>query len=346
MNIRYFIDVDEEGHPMFDGVRIQDDGLTRVILEGAHRRKAGDPRTPLVTECDGETCILNAFSDPWVAQLCVFKSSDTLEWTFPGGFQREVTLSQVAVDKWNRCHAYLGPNEVPSVLSRKAQAMFLEDLHTRGLDVSFKPKPWRRINENRVEIPQFWEETYRDGKDGWEMGGPNPVLVSREAAVRGLVPPPARLLVPGPGRGHDAVFLEKMGYNVTAVDFSEEALTGFRKNYPASKLDYKSENIFETLAGSVGKWDAVFEHTLFVALDPALRERYVEAVAKALKPGGTFFGIFLVRTNPGGPAFGLTQWELRELVKDRFDIRAWEVARDSEPKRLGIELWAALRLKP
>ena len=80
-------------------------------------------------------------------------------------------------------------------------------------------------------------------------------------------------------------------------------------------------------------------------MDPLLRADYVKRVHEALAPGGLFFGVFFLRTSPGGPPFGMTQWELRETTKDLFEPRAWKVSMASVPARKGQELWAILRKK-
>src|SRR5258708_12976343 len=73
-----------------------------------------------------------------------------------------------------------------------------------------------------VSAPAFWEELYAQGRDGWELGRAAPPLVD---FVDATPPPRGRVAVPGCGRGHDARFLARHGYDVTAFDFSPAALT-------------------------------------------------------------------------------------------------------------------------
>ena len=80
------------------------------------------------------------------------------------------------------------------------------------------------MGDLRAEVgdPAFWEERYRAGQDGWDLGGPAPALAAWleiggrfAAAVAGRS---ARVLVPGCGRGHDARLLARVGHEVTGVD--------------------------------------------------------------------------------------------------------------------------------
>lgn len=70
----------------------------------------------------------------------------------------------------------------------------------------------------------FWDQRYREGRDGWELGQPAAAL-AQFLTGHPLAPlPPGRLLVPGCGRGHEARLLADRGFEVVGLDFSAEAL--------------------------------------------------------------------------------------------------------------------------
>ena len=78
-------------------------------------------------------------------------------------------------------------------------------------------------DDARVAAP--WDQRYREGGDGWELGRPAPPL---EQALRHdprMPQPPARVLVPGCGRGHEAALLAALGFEAIGLDVSGEALT-------------------------------------------------------------------------------------------------------------------------
>ena len=70
------------------------------------------------------------------------------------------------------------------------------------------------------------------------------------------------------------------------------------------------------------RFDWVWEHTCFCAIDPDLRPCYVEAVATALKPAGKLLLVFFLNPpNQGnGPPYGVTVAELDKLFANQFTL--------------------------
>jgi alkanesulfonate monooxygenase SsuD/methylene tetrahydromethanopterin reductase-like flavin-dependent oxidoreductase (luciferase family) len=77
-----------------------------------------------------------------------------------------------------------------------------------------------------VNSPQKWDNNYRRGSDGWDLGGPTPVF-KRLASTRRFTP--GRMIVLGAGRGHDAREFSCHGFKVTAVDFSSYVVEQMHK---------------------------------------------------------------------------------------------------------------------
>src|SRR6266498_802363 len=77
-----------------------------------------------------------------------------------------------------------------------------------------------------VNAPRKWDANYKQGTDGWDLGGPTPVF-KRLLSSRQLIP--GRMIVLGAGRGHDAREFARNGFQVTAVDFSSEAVREMRR---------------------------------------------------------------------------------------------------------------------
>jgi hypothetical protein len=92
------------------------------------------------------------------------------------------------------------------------------------------------------------------------------------------------------------------------------------------------------------RFDWLFEHTLFCAIDPADREAYVRAVKRWLKPGGQYLAVNYLIPDKDGPPFGTTRRELwRRFSKDFELLKEW-VPR-SYPNRKGLELMLWWRRK-
>ena len=78
------------------------------------------------------------------------------------------------------------------------------------------------MNTNsHADNPHFWDNLYKENQFPWDLGGPTPVF--RRLAQEGLLVP-GKMLVLGAGRGHDARLFASHAFEVTAVDFSAEAV--------------------------------------------------------------------------------------------------------------------------
>jgi SAM-dependent methyltransferase len=97
-----------------------------------------------------------------------------------------------------------------------------------------------------------------------------------------------------------------------------------------------------------GEFDAVVEHTCLCALPPEWREKYREAVASLLKPGGKLIGVFFINPemDPGetGPPFGISEVELKALMAPRFELVESYVPASAYPGREGREMVGVFKL--
>ena len=76
---------------------------------------------------------------------------------------------------------------------------------------------------------------------------------------------------------------------------------------------------------------------MFCAIQPAVRDRYVEAVLRWLKPGGQYLAVNYLIPDTDGPPFGTTRDELWERFSPHFSLATEYVPR-SYPNRTGLEL--------
>ena len=194
-----------------------------------------------------------------------------------------------------------------------------------------------------------WDQRYRDGSDGWELGRPSPPL---EVFLRsdGRAPqPPGCVLVPGCGRGHEATLLAELGFEVVGLDFSGEALAEARRLHGADRpgLRWLQADLFDaqalTAAGlGPGSLVGVVEHTCFCAIDPSQRPAYLAQVQRLLAPGGWLLGLFWCHPRPGGPPWGSDPAALEQHLRAAGLLpELWEPARGSlEPRQdEWIGLW-------
>jgi len=131
-------------------------------------------------------------------------------------------------------------------------------------------------------------------------------------------------LIPGAGKGHDAIYLSKSGHSVTAVDISNEATDYLSKKIDSLNIKLKiiNKNIFD-LKEQYGKYDIILEYTCFCAIDPKYREKYISTMYRLLKDKGKFVGLlFPVNKvqNINGPPFLVNIEEITNSFSKYFKI--------------------------
>ena len=186
-----------------------------------------------------------------------------------------------------------------------------------------------------------WDQRYRDGTDGWELGQPAPPLAAFLRTDPRAPRPTGTVLVPGCGRGHEAALLAALGHAVIGLDFSAEAIGAARQLHGEAdpRLQWLQADLFDPSAlGAAGLGEAslqgVLEHTCFCAIDPIQRAAYLQTMQTLLAPGGWLLGLFWCHPRPGGPPWGSDAAVLaRQLQAAAFEPEVWEPARGSRPER-------------
>ena len=172
----------------------------------------------------------------------------------------------------------------------------------------------------RTSAPEFWEDVYARGGDGWELGAPAPSLVE---FVESTPPPRGRVAVPGCGRGHDARYLATRGYAVTGFDWAPAALSAARRLARGEGVDvaFESRDMFTLGRDLPNAFDGVWDYTCFCAIDPARRAEYVRSLVGTLRLGGWLLANFFpLRALTPGPPFVVSAAEVRRLLAPSFWI--------------------------
>ncbi len=208
---------------------------------------------------------------------------------------------------------------------------------------------------------EYWETRYQTKDMNWEKGAPSPGLVdflaSHPDLKRGTVG------VPGCGTGHDVREFAKAGFAAFGFDVAPSAIvlaqekTAVEFGNGAPVSDPARLKIALQRAGSETgapvqpkfqladflrdeppqKFDWLFEHTLFCAIQPSARDEYVRAVLRWLKPGGFYLAVnYIITDDNDGPPWPTTRAEQWERFSPHFDLRADWLPR-SYPNRTGRE---------
>src|SRR3954468_16944499 len=179
-----------------------------------------------------------------------------------------------------------------------------------------------------------WEKLYQKGETPWEKGEASPGLVDFLKAFPEL--PKGSVLVPGCGTGHDARAWASAGFEVTGMDLAPSAVQLSREKTTAANLkaDFLQMDFLRT--EPFKKFDYIFEHTLFCAIQPDERDVYVQAGERWLDATGRYIAVFYMIPDKEGPPFGTTRPEIHSRFDPFFELLEDWVPR-SYPNRTGLE---------
>ncbi len=200
-----------------------------------------------------------------------------------------------------------------------------------------------------------WEQRYEDGNMPWEKGYASPPLkewIETSAFAGTILPLRGEMLVPGCGWGHDVRLLASVSSpeaHIIGMDLAKSAVRGARSRTPAEDFPQVSYVLSDFLKPAevevhapADRFDCVFEHTLFCAINPDRRDQYVESVKSFVKPGGLYVAVWYL--NPGrdpgetGPPFGVSRQELETRFAGAFSLVDQLDPSRSYPGREGREL--------
>lgn len=180
-----------------------------------------------------------------------------------------------------------------------------------------------------------WDQRYRSGENAKERSelSPNPLLASTAAKL-----PPGKVLDLACGRGRNAVWLARQGWNVTAVDGSPAAIELLRQRAQARGL------AVETLVADLecGEYRVEPDSWDFIVICFYLQVSLLEAAKRGVRPGGLVLVIVHLSALGEQP----TRHQLRPGELKQY-FSGWEILHDHEGppddpehKRLSAEIVA------
>lgn len=190
-----------------------------------------------------------------------------------------------------------------------------------------------------------WESRYRMADTPWDKGEAHPALRRWLATHAGSMT--GDVLVPGCGLGHDVrtIAAAEPASRVLGLDIAPSAVAAASRLRGPDNATFREGDLFDLPPVLIGRFDWVWEHTCFCAIDIARRDDYVAAVTRALRPGGRLLGVFYLDPSRGdhrpggGPPHGCSLHELADRFERQgaFQLLAAEVPGVTYPGREGGE---------
>lgn len=160
---------------------------------------------------------------------------------------------------------------------------------------------------------QYWEEMYQTGQylNRWDYKQPSQELLCFIAA--GLIPLNGNCLDMGCGAGNEAVFLAQLGYSVTGIDFSANAIEIAKERAKTKNANVTWLKGMVTDTGLPGNsFDFINDRACFHHVVENERKQYANEVYRLLKPCGRL----LIRGSRDGNRQGFL--EVNEDAIDKF----------------------------
>ena len=182
----------------------------------------------------------------------------------------------------------------------------------------------------------YWSNRYSNQTAAWDTGA---ITTPLKNYIDQLTNKDISILIPGCGNSYEAAYLLRNGFtNITLIDISTvlcEKLSIEFAEYLQRGLQVICGDFFEHHA----LYDLIIEQTFFCALDPVLRNRYAANMHELLKPGGKLAGVLFNKSFEGGPPFGGSETEYRELFQPFFIIEIMAACHNSIGPRSGTEVF-------
>lgn len=188
---------------------------------------------------------------------------------------------------------------------------------------------------------QYWEDRYDNNDAPWDAGN---ITTPIRDFIDTLANKDLKILVPGAGNGHEFEYLVNLGFtNAYMLDIAEQPL----KNAAARMTQVPADRfIFGDFFQHEEKYDLIIEQTFYCALNPELRDAYVNRIHHLLVPNGTLAGLmFNFPLTEQGPPFGGSVEEYTARFSSYFNIKKMEPAHNSIKPRDGRELFVIFEKK-
>jgi len=193
-------------------------------------------------------------------------------------------------------------------------------------------------------VSNGWDQLWKEGATPWENSRMSGCI---QLALEKLnVPRVGHVLVPGCGKGEDALFFAKEGYDTLGIDLSSTAIEQGRQLLQSQSLDLpnirlEEGNFFELRPPKEG-YDIIYDFTFFCAFPPSVRPMFGGAVNRLINPNGGLL-IATVWTidgaRPTGPPYSISLDQYSQALGLGWDLVLNEDSPDPHDARTRVAVW-------
>ena len=180
----------------------------------------------------------------------------------------------------------------------------------------------------------YWDNQYQANATGWDLGQVSPPI---KTYINTIENKEAKILIPGCGNTYEAEYLLQLGFtNITVIDIAPTLVENLKQKFVNNKnITIVLGDFFE----HQGKYDFIIEQTVFCALPPTMRQKYVWKMHQLLSDYGKLVGLLFNREFEVSPPFGGSLKEYEHLFFKAFVFNAISLAGNSIPSRANTELF-------
>ncbi len=147
-----------------------------------------------------------------------------------------------------------------------------------------------------IDLPEYWNRRYSENNDSWTLNSANPVFVQLLSSKK--ISLGNKMLVLGCGTGCDAFAAAELGYEVTGIDFSSEALSIAVENSKLSDNPPKYLNMdFFELKNTGYIFDTVYEYVSFCSVVPCRLEELISNIHSVTAENGLLISVLFPINN-------------------------------------------------
>lgn len=170
-----------------------------------------------------------------------------------------------------------------------------------------------------VDKAEFWEESYLNNTTGWDLKSFTPAF--KDVITSEVVKNKSTMLIPGCGKGYDAIEASKAGFKVTAIDLSVTAINFAEELAKSEKanVNFFVSDFFDL--DETKKFEVIYDYTFYCAINPLKRKEYSDKICSLLDDDGIYIALlFPVEKRTGGPPFGIDETEFDKFFAGRLEL--------------------------